>query len=391
MGLRLAWLEGWAKRWLNSPFFPPATWGIRPSKTVPAGLVDVHPEVEQVAEEASALGRPEGVDALDVTSAGVAVPRGTIPQEGGEVADGGQAQPNDRGSGSAVDDLVNPAGLKSVGHVRIGRIRRQLSIHHPGKGPLFPRDDRLGSVLVVLDGEVGVGIVQVRGRIGPVVPVGKELFMDQRVGLEGYYKLPRDGRTVGFQSTRRVEPHNPRSVGGVVLPAAPYDGVTLPHQEPVAHIRGLVGGQIGSVVEVAQRRAPSPVQNVEEDPVVATGGVLRLEDAEVGGEPDQPCLVPVRQLQVGDEVVGWMEGVHGEIGRTVNLDVGTHLSEGCTLGQGLPVAYFQRNYRHFLPPLKSLNPPQGWVVVRRRVSLRPVAGVSHEIAEPAARLGGGLF
>src|SRR5919202_485268 len=78
-----------------------------PVEDRPARLVEVEPEVEEVAQEAPALRHPEGVGAVDAPGARVAVTLGAVAQVGGGVAHRQQARADDGADPRPVDHLVD--------------------------------------------------------------------------------------------------------------------------------------------------------------------------------------------------------------------------------------------------------------------------------------------
>ena len=80
--LGVNWSEGWAKRWLNSPRRAAGDVEQHAVEDLPAVLVQVEAEVEEVAQEAPALRDAVAVGPLDAAGARVAGVASAVAQEG---------------------------------------------------------------------------------------------------------------------------------------------------------------------------------------------------------------------------------------------------------------------------------------------------------------------
>ena len=184
--------------------------------------------------------------------------------------------------------------------------------------------------------------------MGLVQPVGQGVGMGDGMGLEANGNPAGDGGTVGVQCLRYVGLDQAGGVRGhVVLPAAPDHRVAVTHQEPVAGSQSLP-----RAVQVGQDRGIAPVHDVKDDAVAAPRRVLRLQDGEVGGAMDSTCGVPGRQLDVGDNLVGRMVGVNGQVDDAVNLAIGSCVAENGAAGKRSDGVDFQSGNCHE-PDLQS--------------------------------------
>ena len=89
-------------------------------------------------------------------------------------------------------------------------------------------------------------------------------------------------RPLRAHSLGGAHPHQAGSGRHVRLPAAPYQGVTVSHQEAVARGQGSIGsGRPRRSVEVGQQGLVAAVEDVEQDRPVATAGCGRVEHRKV--------------------------------------------------------------------------------------------------------------
>ena len=302
------------------------------------GFVPVQAQVEELAEEASALAASVGVGAAQGAGERVDGAGGVgrfVAQPGGDVPRGQQAEANYRGVTGFVADAIDLARRKAAVQSDAGGIGEAAAVGgHTGECPLRAGDDGFGAVLVVLNGKDGIPAFQVVGRIGLVVAVGEELRVGGQGGLEGYDDRAGDRGAVGVNGVGDSAAEQAGGVGDVVLPAAPDQGVAGAHQVAVAGMREGFGGRIGGAVEVFEGQFPAPVGDVQQQPAVAVVVVHGLEDAEIGGEFHQAGEVAGGEGDVGDNGVVGMFRVNGEMGEAVNALVGAHRAEGLAVGEG---------------------------------------------------------
>ena len=162
---------------------------MNPSKTVSAGFVQVQALVQELAQETSALGDPEGIDSFD------SAPRlisgfGTVgPQVRSNVPGRQQPKPGHRSPGGGVDHLVHLARLEPRRQIDVGGVRNAPAVFEAREKPLPARYDLFRSVLVLLDGQHRLPVLQVVGGVSPVHSVGQVLHLGGTIGLEGYDDL----------------------------------------------------------------------------------------------------------------------------------------------------------------------------------------------------------
>ena len=106
-------------------------------------LILVQPQVQEVAQEPSALGNAEAVGILQVSNAGIALPSAAVLEEGPHITRGEQATPDNRCSGGAIDYLVDLAGHEPRGHVHVRGVGHDTAIFQPRKRPLLAWNDAL--------------------------------------------------------------------------------------------------------------------------------------------------------------------------------------------------------------------------------------------------------
>ena len=252
-------------------------------------LVIVHAVVQERTQEAATLGHTESVGVLQLAGS-CGAGRAFEPEVRGDVSGGQQAEADYRCASGGIDDLVDLAGLEASLQVDVAGIGDAAAVLHPGKPPLLSRYDMLAGVLVVLHSHHRFPVFQPVGRVGTVHPVGEVLGLDLGIGLEGYDNPAGYGLAV-FHRLRRMDAQQAGSVGDVVLPAAPDDGIALPHQEAVAGVQRRVWCDVGSAVDVAQGQGLASIQHVEQQAAITFGRVVRPQNAEIGREFHQPLLV----------------------------------------------------------------------------------------------------
>ena len=86
-----------------------------PLEDRPAGFVQVQPLVQELAQETSALGDPEGIDFFDSAPRLISGFGTAASQVGSNVPGGQQPKPGHRSTGGGVDHLVHLARLEPEG------------------------------------------------------------------------------------------------------------------------------------------------------------------------------------------------------------------------------------------------------------------------------------
>ena len=115
----------------------------------------------------------------------------------------------------------------------------------------------------------------------------------------------------------------------------------MAHQEAVAGAQPLAGA-----VQVGEDSRVAPVHYVKDDALAAAFQVFGLEDGKVGGAVGPAGGVAGGQLQVGDDFVGRMLRVNGQVYDAVNPAVGAGVVENGPAGKGLDGVDFQSGNGH---------------------------------------------
>ena len=75
-----------------------------------------------------------------------------------------------------------------------------------------------------------------------------------------------------------------------------------------------------------------------------------MQDGEVGGTVDPARCIPWGQLDVGNDLVGRVVWVDGQVDDAVNLPVGAGIAENGAAGEGSDGVDFQSGDCHGQPP-----------------------------------------
>jgi hypothetical protein len=108
----------------------------------------------------------------------------------------------------------------------------------------------------------------------------------------------------------------------IELPSDLHDGVAAIEQEPIAVVvrrRRPVDGHLR--VELAERNAAPPIDDVEERDPVALARVPRFQNHQVGGELDFARAVSRSLVEIGDDEIALVGRVNCEIQLADNLFV----------------------------------------------------------------------
>ncbi len=314
------------------------------------GFVLVEAEIEKLAQVAPALRGAEGIGVRDVAGAGVAVLHRGVAQERHDVARREEAEPDDRGAGRRVDDLINLARLETRGEGDVGGVGDDTSRFQPGERPVLPRDRAGRGVVAVAHQQHRIRVAEVAARVGAVAAVGKQLDRARHAGLEAHQQPAGDRTSIALR-LRDLDAHQPFRRRHVVLPAAPHDRVAAPHQEAVAGIgRGAGSDRPRHAVERRQRQSVAAVRHVEEQPVTAAPRILRHQDAEIGRVVDEAVAAVTGEVDIGDDAVQLVRRIDGEMRRPVELDVTPDLAERPSIGELPADVDLETDNGHRAPP-----------------------------------------
>ena len=298
---------------------------VHPIEDAAAGVgVSVEAEVEQVAQEAAALGDAVADHALDRLL--------PIAQEAGGVAEGEQAGADNRRALGAVRHLVDAARLEAaveqdvVGAGPLNAVGAEL-----GEAPLLARD--LGRLLILV-----VAHVETRGR---VIGVGGGV-----AGLAEVADRPGSGALVGADIGRgvavqialgfgRIEPEQARQGGRVPLPGDFGDREAVAHQEAVAGVQRVHHRpRPRGAIEDAGCDRSAPVGHVDEQRAVGAGRVGWEQQHEVAGEAHTAVAAARRELQVVDRLAVRGLRVDGVMQPGADQVVGAGVAERLSIGIG---------------------------------------------------------
>src|SRR5262249_49197468 len=135
-----------------------------------SGPVQVQPAMEELAEEAPALGDTECERVVNTTIGEL----GTSPSEtGDEVPDREQAGANDRALPRAVAHLVGTARLEPALQPDAGVVRHYRAVNLAREAPTPARDHEHRALCAVPNGQDGPGVLGVPRPVRPVGPVGQ--------------------------------------------------------------------------------------------------------------------------------------------------------------------------------------------------------------------------
>ena len=284
-------------------------------------LVLVETEMEQVAQEAPALGDAEDVGVVQPPRARVAALRGTEAQEPRGVADRREAETDDGRILRLVVAVVDLARLEAAGEPDVRGVRRHRAAHGAGEPPGAAVDRHCGRPAVLAYRQLRAGVVQARDGIRDVIAVREGQRRDRRVRVELAAHAPGDTR-----HARDRERHHVVLARHVGLPAHPRDGPAVAHEEAVAEVlprRRVVRAH--DAVEQRERHLSPTVGHVEQEPPAPPAH--RPQQIEVGPRLDQPPVIPRGPVEVGDRPIRGQRRIHGEANHTDQFLVGARLPE----------------------------------------------------------------
>src|SRR5262249_19682454 len=131
-------------------------------------------------------------------------------------------------------------------------------------------------ILVLLHRQRGLVVVHVPGGVGPMQAIREELYLDVGIGLEGHGDLACDGLPVSVDGLGDMDTYEPGRRRHIVLPAAPDHGIALAHQKAIARIE-----TVDRTVKIGQHSGVAPIDNIQEQPLVAALERDGLEQADI--------------------------------------------------------------------------------------------------------------
>ena len=297
-------------------------------------LVDVVTDVD------AGLGRSVQDRSRDASAGGerigpAGVVRCPVPQERGELALGGVAQPHDAGVFGDVVELVDHPGLESatdakvvavgegpldVRHQRARRNRRRRRARRVARA-----DEQL--VIRLLRKDRGIALDH-RRPAQRLAAGGASLGEAELVGQLDGDPLSHGG-AVGMQWNRYPQREAPAT--GLHVRSPPYPGhrVTLVEEEAVAEV-GLRDGIVveGAVRKREEEKEIAAVVDLGDELAVPFRKIGRVQQHVIGIEGDQAVGVPRRQVQIRDHGIARIGRVDLELDGASHLLVRSSRTEG---------------------------------------------------------------
>ena len=278
-----------------------------------ATLVPIEAVVEIRAQQPPALGGPEGDGAAEGAFRDIQRLRRAVLEHGNRIANRRQPQSRQRRVFGHVDHVVYSAGLEAAGEIDGGRILDDAVPVLSGELPFLPGNGVPFPAHPVTYREHVAGIRRVSHRIGNVATVPKRIRI-HLLGNEDVASHQALDRLARVRGHRRVDPQQAVVERRIVLPADPQEGESLLEKETVAVVfRGQRVARCGRTVEPAERRDPSPVGDVEEHRTVTRRNVLRFDKQEIRREFHPAGAVGRCVVDIGDDPVGGIRRIHGEV------------------------------------------------------------------------------
>ena len=266
-----------------------------------------------------------------------------------------------------VDQLIDPAGLKSwlVMNMPIRRDQRVFRLLGLGTGandlgrerPFIRRDHRRRVIRVPPTRQHRVPCVERRGAVRmrrhPAAQRDRRAHRPIRNDLDPH---PPGDRGAVVRRDGNIQHHPSVTRQHVAFPRNPGDRVTAPHEETIPRVRErqrIIA--MRRIIEELQRALMAAVSIIVEHPPVATRQIQRLQDHEIGGEFNQPHRVPRGLVQIHHAVLGHREGIDGEQRPPVQSLIGTGIPEGLPVSEWLAIRYHEfdqvghATYPRFIP------------------------------------------
>ncbi len=280
------------------------------------GGAGVEALVEEVAEEAAALGDAGGVDVFCGCGRG-GLAFGGVFHPAGEVADGGEAETGDDGVLNDVDELVDFAGEEAGIQVDKVGAGGEGFVFGVGKAPFGAGDGATGSVGGVADGEGVAGVLRGSGGVFGTADVSAHNVAEGHVaggggGGEVVAEEAGDGFAAGVVGDGGIEA---QAIGDVPLPAEGGEGEALA-EEPGVSGFGEAGGLGFAAVDEGEQAGAAAVGDLEEECAGGFGAVRQVEwmdEEKVGGELDFTGGVAGCFVEIDDAGVARVFGADGEV------------------------------------------------------------------------------
>ena len=302
-------------------------------KRLPLRLVGVEPVIEEGAQEPAALRDPPRDGPIERAGWDRQLRRRRILEVRDGVAHGGRSQPDERRVLGDIHHVVEPVRLEPAFEIDTGPVRHDLTrVGPPGEPPPVARHHAALPVHRVPDGHDVRRVARVRYFVGLMVPVGERPVVGDFADDDLAADQPGDrGSVVG--GDRWKHSYASATQRHVELPSQPEQREPVLEQEPVAHfLVGLWGSAATSVVVVAQHSLAAPVRHLVEQGAVAACDVLGFDQVEVGPELHLAVRVAGRVVDVGDDPVGRIVRVDGEVDRPFDPLEGARQPVGLAVG-----------------------------------------------------------
>ena len=265
------------------------------------GLVEA--ESHEIMHGAARLRRAERIDILHVAGeriGGAAVVGLGIAQEGGDVADGGEADRGHHRVLGLVGELVKRGRAERIWPAEIARgelYGGKLGVHVV---PVARRHRERLVFVVAPHREARLRLIGAHGRIGePLLGRGRVLVDDEFFGIEAG-----DRGAIGVLGDRHGGGKRLAVARRGEIPAGVQDRVALAHQKAVAGVARGFGVVLGAaVVERAEHIGAAAIGDFVEEPLVGLGAVDRAQDLEVGRIGRGAVGVFHREVDVHDDAV----------------------------------------------------------------------------------------
>jgi hypothetical protein len=168
--------------------------------------------------------------------------------------------------------------------------------------------------------------------------IGEYLHDCRGSELEGHHEFARDG-TLRFHRFRDVQAQEPGVIGDIVLTGANHYGVALLHEKAIAGMQGIAGRDVRGAVEIAQGQTTAAVRDVDQQAMIAPLRLDRPQETDICRKWHPATGISWHPLNIGDELIGYMVGMHREIDGPVELFVGADSAKGSALSKGLSGRY----------------------------------------------------
>jgi hypothetical protein len=178
--------------------------------------------------------------------------------------------------------------------------------------------------------------------------VREELHLHVGIGLESHGNLPYQWPTTSVNGLRDLHTDQSGSRRHIVLPATPDHGIALAHEKAIARVQ-----MANRTVKIRQHRGITPIDDIQEQPVVAELGCDGLQQADICHALHQALRIPWGELQVSNPGVAGMVWVDRDMHRTLQELIGADITKGSALCKGAAGDDLQVCYCHVIPPFSS--------------------------------------